>query len=309
MDEKKIIEIFKRRVNETPKTIKRIPHGVMTFKYDVTTRNGRYILRVYPEGREHILRFEPDIIRRCVAMDIPAPEVYADSRTDPVPGPAYMIYGYIEGFPLSFRLHHMTEAQLLAFCGNIVTALQKMAAIPIEGFGELVSADQGVWASWRDFLDSSFSDGLTALAKGSFCSKDQLQHVASLYERVAGQCVEERGKVIFSDLRPENLLATPEMNLAALIDFEGILSADPLLSLGYCYAACGNDVFFEAMARSWEDRMGPIDWQRLDLYAVLRVMRIAVYLNQPLPVGKKRDPIEKFSPGFFRSLHRAAAAT
>ncbi|EFK08476.1 conserved hypothetical protein [delta proteobacterium NaphS2] len=56
MDEKKIIDIFKRRVNETPKTIHRISHGVMTFKYDVTTRNGRYILRIYPEGRENILR-------------------------------------------------------------------------------------------------------------------------------------------------------------------------------------------------------------------------------------------------------------
>ena len=309
MDEKKIIDIFKRRLNETPKTIKRIPHGVMTFKYDVTTRNGRYILRIYPEGREHILRFEPDIIRRAVAINIPAPEVYADSRTDPVPGLAYMIYGYIEGFPLSRRLHDMTEAQLLAFCGNIVTALQKMATIPIEGFGELVSADKGSWASWKDFLDRSFSEGLTALEKKSFCSKDQLKHMESLYERVAGQCLEERGKIIFSDLRPGNLLATPKMNLAAIIDFEGVLSADPLLSLGYCYAACGDDVFFEAIARSWEERLGPIDWQRLDLYAVLRVMRIAVHLDQPLPVGEKRDPIEEFFPGFFRSLHRAAAAT
>lgn len=304
-----IAGIFLRLINDVPDRIQPITLGVMTYKYEVSVRKKKYIIRFYPQGREHIVAFEPDVIRKCRAMDMKVPMVYTDSRSEPKFVSDYMIYEFVKGRPLSSQLAKISRKQIRAVCEEVVEAIDRMARIKIDGFGELVSENRGTDASWADFVKTSFRRGLTARPKTPFCSKEQLGKLELLCKELDHKYAEVDGRLVYSDLRPENIILAPDMKLAAIVDFEGVLSGDPLLSLGYCYAACGDNLFFSAMEKCWAKRIGPIDRRRLDVYAILRIMRIAEHIDKPLPVGKRRDPIEKTFPGFFKSLNRIELAT
>ena len=91
--------IFNQLISRAPDRIKSINIGVMTYKYEVRIREKKYIIRFYPKDREHIVAFEPDIIRKCRTMNIKVPIVYSDSRNGPKSYLNYMIYEFVEGLP------------------------------------------------------------------------------------------------------------------------------------------------------------------------------------------------------------------
>src|SRR5437868_2572025 len=75
----------------------RIQRGVMTFKYTVVSGGGaRFIVRFYPPGREDVVEYEPDVVRRCRSGGLRVPEVIADSRSGPPAPLAYMAYRMID---------------------------------------------------------------------------------------------------------------------------------------------------------------------------------------------------------------------
>jgi hypothetical protein len=100
----------------------------------------------------------------------------------------------------------------------------------------------------------------------------------------------------------DNLIVQPADSLVGVVDFEGVLSADALLGLGYCYAAYGPTGFFGDLAHAWATPLSDNETRRVEMYAVLRGVRLARFAHLPLPTGGPREPVEKRFPGFVMAL-------
>ncbi len=303
--ENNITDIFREIKGDGPVQIESIAEGVMTYKFLVRIPEGKYVIRFYPMGREQIVEFEPDVIRQCREAGIKTPTVITDSRTGPKCDMGYMIYEYVDGQTLASQLRKISPTQLLAVSRELVEAIDVMACIRKEGFGEIVAKNRANSRSWQEFVEGSFKSALSRQSKITFCSKAELNKLEQLFREFDEVWWKVEPSLVFSDLRPENIILSPSQKLAAIIDFEGVLSGDPLLSLGYCYASSADDLFFTAMQQSWKEKYGTIDRNLLDTYAMLRIMRIVEYIDKPLPAGEKREPFDRSFPGFFKSLGRA----
>lgn len=301
---KDIVKIFFETDSKRPDWIQPITQGVMTHKFLVGIHGKKFIVRFYPKNRAHIVNFEPGIVERCRSMNIKVPELYLDSRSGPKCNLNYMVYEYIEGLPLSSQLTRLSKNQITSISGEIIEALKYMTQIRIEGFGELVSQSQGSDETWETFVENSFLEGISVAAKDNFCSLKQWEKLTQLSGQLNVKFLDTHGKLVYSDLRPENIIVTSNLSLASIIDFEGALSGDPLLSLGFCYSSSGDSKFFNALKTCWEEKIGSIDRRSLDIYSILRIMRIVKHLEENLPTGKPRDPLQKIFPGFFKSLDR-----
>jgi hypothetical protein len=84
---------------------------------------------------------------------------------------------------------------------------------------------------------------------------------------------------------------------SGLIDFESCLSGDPLTTLGYCFAAHGNDPLCGALLNAWPETLDTAAWERILFYSILRALRLAPYADRPLPTGHPRDPLLQIFPG------------
>jgi aminoglycoside phosphotransferase (APT) family kinase protein len=280
-----------------------IRDGVMTFKVRVETEDQEsFIVRFYPHGREAVLGCEPDLLARCRDAGLPVPSVVADRREGPHAALAYIVYRMIKGVPLREALPGLSATQQRALAEQLARCLFELPRIGFEKFGELVSANEGDTLSWRRFVERSFGGGLDALARHHILTARDAAFLAQAVHRASHLDRCRAGQLIWGDISFWNILVSPLGALVGLIDFESCLSGDPLATLGYCFAAHGNEPLCATILDAWPEHLGGDIRDMVLLYALLRGVRLAPYLDAPLPTGHPRDPLARVFPGFDLAL-------
>lgn len=284
-----------------------IRRGLMTFKYLVETADEqRFVVRFYPEGREKVLNYEPDLLVRCHRAGMPVPFVLGDARTGPKSSLAYVVYRMTEGTPLSEALPQLGVAQQDTLVAELTRCLSDLRQVEFCGYGELRTGDSATDSSWRAFVNRSFDAGMLALAQNRLIDSFSLGRLHGLVERARHVEDWRRCQLVWGDIGFGNILVGPTGRFAGLIDFESCLSGDPLATLGYCFAAHGNDPLCVALLDTWPEALDNAARERILFYSILRALRLAPYADRPLPTGHPRDPLLQIFPGVKLALDMLA---
>lgn len=276
----------------------RVLAGLMTFKFRVMTADGHdIIVRFYPAGRTSLVRQEPDLLALCAASGLPVPRPIGDSRTGPPAPLAYVAYHRIAGVTLAQRLPHLDERESRQLAEDLALQLSRLQQVGFNGAGELISATAALDEEWAAFVDRSMRQGLDAVREHSLLSPRLIGALERVVLCGAPEPAVATGRLVWGDINFENVLVAEDATVAALIDFEGCLSGDPLATLGYCQAAHGPSPFFRLLLDASTETK-PARWRAgIAWYAVLRTMRLARYAHLALPTGRPRDPLIRILPG------------
>jgi aminoglycoside phosphotransferase (APT) family kinase protein len=282
-----------------------IDRGVMTFKCVVETeRNERFIVRFYPPRRATVVDQEPDLLLRCQRAGFPVPRVIADSRTGPQADLAYVVYPMIEGETLADRLPQLSTTQTQLLARELATLLHRMQSVDFEGSGELCNGLAARDRSWPAFVRESFAIGVDVVRRTALVDAQVVELLTAAAERAQSCQFPEASRLVWGDINFDNVLVNANANgqVTGLLDFESCLSGEPLATLGYCLAAHGDQAFCRALLQAWPERLDESQQERVILYAILRVLRLARYAHLPLPTGYARDPIVVIFPGLLPAL-------
>ena len=278
--------------------------GIMTFKFLVTLSTGqKYIVRFYPRSRSFVVRYEPDIIGRCQAAGLPAPEVICDSRNGPRTELEYMIYPFINGTSLSEVYSSLEEAARMKIADQLVPLIAKISEIALEGFGELLDGQRAKLNSWSEFLEQTCHTGIVSARRYGLFSERDICNLESLLPELTSLPPLQSGRLVWGDISLENLIVEKDGSIAGILDFEGALSGDHLVNLGFCHARCYGTGFFEALIRAWPERFSEDQQRNIKLYSLLRALRLAKFAHLPLPTGVPSDRIINVLPGFGPALY------
>jgi aminoglycoside phosphotransferase (APT) family kinase protein len=271
----------------------------MTFKFSLTTSAGRgFIVRFYPASRARVVRYEPDVLKRCRAHGICVPEVITDSRYGPKAPLEYMVYRRVEGVTLQERIAGLSREAMMRIAHSLVSLLSSMAELEVQGYGELSDAHTAQYDSWVSFVHSSISHGLKTATDNHLLRPEEVDRLTRILEGIERFPRAGDGELAWGDVSLEHIILDATDRIVGLLDFEGVLSADRLLTLGYLRARCLDGRFYHILSDCWTRPMTAADWARVDLYAVLRGMRILGHGQSPLPIGVPRSPLGEFLPGF-----------
>lgn len=280
-----------------------IRRGVMTIKYAVELSAGqRLVVRFYPPSRAHVINYEPDVLGRCARAGVPVPDVISDSRSgirSPLP---FLVYRMIDGVPLAERLISLDQHGLATIAGDITAQLMAIGRLPMTGYGDLLTAERARFGTWQEFVWTTIQEAVRIGQRQRLFGEGALTPLTTILERVERCLPATAPSLTWGDVSPENILVDRDDRLAGLIDFEGALSADPTLNLGFCYARYVGTPFFDAILRAWPHPLQADDWQRVYLYAAVRGLRIVPYASGPLPTGLPRSALEEVLPGFRTAL-------
>jgi hypothetical protein len=282
-----------------PVQVERIRAGVMTFKFVVDTpRSGAFVVRFYPRINAGAVEYEPDLVRRLNAADLPVPRVVGDSRFGPSSPLSYMVYEMIPGVTLRRCLPSLEPLGRRRIARQVSEFLMALQDVNVEGYGDLLSATTARFNSLLGFIETSFAEGISTAQSHGSLPKELIADLEGIRGRLGLLDLAPPCGLAWGDMLTDNILVREEGSLAGFIDFEGTLAADPLLNLGYCYAAYGPSGFFKDLSDAWSGPLTAGHVDRVLLYAVLRGVRIAKFAHQPLPTGYQREPVEKAFPGF-----------
>lgn len=281
-----------------------ILRGLMTFKYLVeTVDQERFIVRFYPPGRESVLNCEPDLLAHCRRAGVPVPVVVADARTGPKSTLAYVVYRLIEGTTLSEALPHLTTPQAQVLASQLATCLFELRQVELNGYGELITGDSAADQSWGAFVTRSFESGIESLEQSRLIDSSSLLRLQQFVDTTR-DVDWQSSQLVWGDISFANIIVDSSGHLAGLIDFESSLSGDPLATLGYCFACHGDHPFWETLVDRWPETFDDAARERILLYALLRGLRLAPYLDRPLPTGRPRDPLFEIFPGVELAINR-----
>lgn len=273
--------------------VTRIESGVMTFKYVVETVHGeRFITRFYPSERAGVIKYEPDILLRCKSHGMQVAEVVADSRTGPRATLEYLLYRMIPGVSMTSRIGSLSEHSLDQIGYTLKDQVRLLGDIQTLGFGDFVDGQTARLASWRSFVEEAVEVGL---------AQDSLpERLRRTTELLLGDIdkfsFDGSPSLAWGDLSPDHVILDANDEFAGLVDFEAVLSVEPLLTYGYFRARYDQTPFSPAFANIWPKANEP-ESGRAALYAVVRALRLWPHTGKPLLTGGSRDRIENILPG------------
>ena len=278
--------------------VARVDTGVMTLKYSVESCHGHhFIVRFYPQDRGSVVTYEPDVMRRCRERGMRVPEVMASSQTGPPARLEYMVYRAIPGISMQDRLAALSQHSLSRICAELIDELRVLNDIEIDGFGDLVDGYRARFDSWLSFVEKTFVDGLAFARAQSLLPRQLLNDVDLIGQHLGRFLYTGQPSLSWGDISPGNVILGEGDQIAGLVDFEGILSADFQLNLGFLRARYAGSNFYKIVAEHWPDRRDEVASARSALYVIIRALRLVPYALEPLPTGINREDLETFLPG------------
>ncbi|GAB3897378.1 hypothetical protein GCM10028803_15810 [Larkinella knui] len=303
VDLAEIEKIAKLDLNINAVYIEPIQMGVMTYKYLIKEKDrGEYIIRFYPDNLQRVINFEPQIIKRFYLLGAKVPKILSDSQGKKVKY-NYILYKKLSGDPLIKSIDNLPLDSLKLIISSLCDNLAIMRRLNFKGFGPLISDIYGQHPTWKSYIESSIKEGvenLHFLRLGNFTNEKIKQYVNSNICSITKLMSEP--KLVWTDINPDNIIVN-DRQLSGIIDFDGVISGNPIMEIGYLYCRQGNSNFFKYYLEKCKYDV-EIRQEIVYFFTIFRVLQIAKYWQFPLPTGLKRDPLENVFPGFIDVINK-----
>lgn len=275
-----------------PEQLHYINRGVMTDKYSFLHQGKYYIARCYQRERAWLSATEFKYLNLFKQNDIKAPTPYAFSEKK-VP---LLVYERLEGETLSDVFNSLDETGKKRLCSEIAANYLKISDITNHGFGSMSGFNVFSDSSWLQFLLNAISNA------ESYCKSNDMQIKPHLFEKLkeyAHSLKYIEPRLTWSDFSSDNIIVKRDGSLSGFIDFEGLLSGDPTLGIGYLKAHESDSEFYSIIEQAFGQEH---DNRLINFYAAIRWCRLLPYQKLPLPNGEKRMDLNKYLPYAFRIL-------
>jgi hypothetical protein len=209
----------------------------------------------------------------------------------------------IEGESLSDRLAAKKPVELSAIATDLVDNLRMLASLHVIGFGELRGPDAAKNVNWREFCAAAADEGFHTLRTLQIMDHDTIRIAQQIFKHIIHSSSMLLSTLAWGDVSFSNIIVDHGGCFSGLIDFEGTLAVEATLTLGYLYCIASDHELFDKTVRFWPNKFPPVDMQKVHFYSVLRGLRLAKYLEIPLPAStSERTPLPILFPGFLRSI-------
>jgi aminoglycoside phosphotransferase (APT) family kinase protein len=265
--------------------------GVMTFKYKIKVRHAAYILRIYPPANTTRTDLEFEVMHGLFSMGCKVPEPV---RYNNAAGLHWLLYKFIEGQPLSNLLHALTTTEINTIAAQIMHNLLNFSKLPVQGFGFLLTGEE-IFSNWNNFLLQSIQRGAAYLPLMNEFDNPTIDLLLAFATKQTDLISTSATALVWSDFSPGNIIIHNK-SLAGLVDFEGCISGDATLALGYLFAIEGHSSFFESMLLQFKKHF-VITHEQIVFYTIIRLFRLSKYFNVAFPTGIHRDPLKLYFKG------------
>ena len=319
IDQPRLDEWFAREVNgaRTPLRFERISGGRSNLTYGVTdARGGHWALRRPPLGRRlasaHDMAREHRILAALGPTDVPVPPVVALCEDESVNGAPFYVMEFVDGPILRTRQDaeaDFDEPDRRAIGERVVDTLVAIHGVDPEqvGLGALGKREEYVARQlhrWHGQWEKS--------------KTREVELVDDVHKRLSERIPEQGpATIVHGDYRLDNMILSPDGEIAAVVDWELCTLGDPLADVGMLlvyWSEPGDELMplfdppttapgfptREFVRTRYAERSGR-DLAEIDFYVALACWKLAVILEGVFSryaagqYGKEAEAYEQFT--------------
>lgn len=272
-------------------TLTFLDKGVMTDTYYMTTAHKKYCVRCYPSFRSWLAKVEYDLLLDFQKHGIKSPLPVAVNRDGA--DISYFIYEWVEGLTLReyYNQHH--DEDYTTLCEQIIENYRKICSIKTKKYGRVAKGRMYQHATWVHFLKWEIE-----LSRKYFNRLKDQRHANicdGLYE-YSEEITEPPSNLVWSDFSLDNIIINEDKQLIAFIDFEGIMSGDPIIGISYLKSQEPDHPLTIKLLSLYNANNDETINKVIEFYSVFRYIRLSPYTNSLTPNGSERESIDKFLP-------------
>lgn len=268
-----------------------INKGVMTDTYKMYTKTKVYVVRCYPISRSWLAEVEYSYLINFAKKGIKSPLPICISRAKSKI--SYLIYEWVEGETLNNKYNSLNNEQINIICDEVIDNYNKINEVKADKYGAVNSGGVYEHSTWRHFLKTEIEK-----SRKYFKRINDIKHINicnGLFDYVVN-IPEPLPCLVWSDFSFDNIIISNDNHLAAFIDFEGIMSGDSFLGLGYILSHQYTHPFTKLILERYNTKDNIKVKEILDFYAIFRYIRLFPYTNINTPNNTTREPIDTFLP-------------
>jgi aminoglycoside phosphotransferase (APT) family kinase protein len=319
IDQPRLDQWFAREVDgaQPPLTFERISGGRSNLTYGVTdSRGGRWALRRPPLGRRlasaHDMAREHRILAALGPTGVPVPRVVALCEDESVNGAPFYVMEFVDGPILRTRQDaeaEFDEPDRRAIGGRVVDTLVAIHGVDPEEVG------LGALGKREDYVARQLHRWHGQWEKSK---TREVELVDDVHERLSERIPEQGpATIVHGDYRLDNMILSPDGEIAAVVDWELCTLGDPLADVGMLlvyWSEPGDELMplfdppttaagfpaREFVRARYAERSGR-DLAEIDFYVALACWKLAVILEGVFSryaagqYGKDAEAYEQFA--------------
>ncbi|EMV7407623.1 TPA: phosphotransferase family protein [Enterobacter soli] len=294
----KIPDVIKYATGKETISFEHIPIGVMNYKIlCITESDEKYIIRIYPHGREGILKKELQIINRCSQIGIPVPNILTTSLSGPNIGFNYLVYPKIEGMMLSSYLNEIENPKIDYIGHQLLNIFKKISSLKIKNYGDLENGFNAYYTEWDRFVTESIKNGRDGLYKSNIIPRNIFLKVEDFITSKLNNNIKPESCLIWGDTSIDNILVNRTGEISGIIDFESCLSGPSNCTIGYFIDTLNPKLKTHELLAGYLLDKSKVDNDEIYSFSLLRAYRLAEFISIPLPTGRQRDMLIDIFPG------------
>lgn len=257
----------------------------MTDKYSFFHQGKKYIARCFQPYRNGQPQLEYGYLRLFNEKGIKAPTPLFVS---PSPNAPFIVYEMLEGRTLTDCFGLLNERDQRVLGREIAVNYTRISEIQNKQYGKIEGFDRFSDTSWTTFIMHAIED---AQKIAELQRDDEMAACCGRMKDYASRMPEPLPSLIWSDFSGDNIIVDENGRLSGFIDFEGLLSGDPTLGLGYLAAHEKNRKLVSTIMDAFQESY---DRELIDFYSLIRWCRLLPYQDMPLPNGEERQSLRDF---------------
>lgn len=272
-------------------TLTYIDKGVMTDTYCMRTAHNTYCVRCYPSFRSWLAKVEYDLLLDFQKYGIKSPFPVATNQEGA--DIFYLIYEWAEGVTLREYYDLHPDDDYTTLCQQIIDNYNKICSIKSKKYGRVAKGRMYQHATWSRFLKWEIEQSRKYFNR----AKDQ-RHTNicdGLYE-YSEKIAEPPSNCVWSDFSLDNIIINENKELIAFIDFEGIMSGDPIVGISYLKSQEPDHPLTTQLQRLYNANYDETVNRLIEFYSVFRYIRLSPYASNATPNGSERESIDEFLP-------------
>lgn len=214
-----------------PDVVEHLPMGWGNENWRVESRGERLVLKLGPPESAAKWAATHDVYRLGRQAALPVPElVYFDAGSEIAGGWIVRIFTWMEGTRPDAVL---TDAGRIArFFTDLATAARALHALPVDAFSSRLDGSAPSFDRWADYVEWRLPQVLDRVRATSSFAEPDARTLARLIQEVAAEVSPYASpSICHRDLHLDNLLATPDGRVAALLDFDGAEAWDAAIDV------------------------------------------------------------------------------
>ena len=122
----------------------------------------------------------------------------------------------------------LTQIEIERIFKQVAAQLLILESMKVSGYGELNDEVSGRYSDWRQWIRSDLAAAIPALSQLKFPMP--ISRIAEYIDMAAPPLMP---CLSWGDLCCDNIIVDDRNNFVGLVDFEGVLAAEPMLVRGY----------------------------------------------------------------------------